>query len=151
MAEIRECENKIFFYNSTIENIIYKWYHQFMLKRYLLIILAFSILPVFSGELENAFSKNKNVFLYLYTPDCGYCTKFTPRYDKLSKMYDGQYSFVKIDASTPYGFQIMRKYGGRYVPYVLLLNPKKHNGVQLAPSCLTDRDCVERSMKDFKS
>ena len=122
-----------------------------MFKKCLLILLVLGMLQVLAGELENALAKDKNVFLYLYTPDCGYCTRFTPSYNKLSKMYDGQYSFVKVDASTPYGLQLMRKYGGRYVPYVLLLNPKKHNGVQLAPSCLADRDCVERSMKDFKS
>ena len=122
-----------------------------MFKKCLLILLIISVLPVFAGELENALSKDKKVFLYLYTPDCGYCTKFTPRYDKLSKMYDGQYSFVKVDASTPYGYQLMRKYGGRYVPFVLLLNPKKHNGVQLAPSCLANRECVEKSMKEFGS
>ena len=131
--------------------MIYKWYHQGMFKRCLLILLVLGMLPAFAGELENALSKDKNVFLYLYTPSCGYCTKFTPRYDKLSKMYDGQYSFVKVDASTPYGYQLMSKYGGRYVPYVLLLNPKKHNGFQLAPSCLLDRECVEKSMKEFKS
>ncbi len=123
-----------------------------MLKKYLLIFLLVSgMLPAFTGELENAFLKDRNVFLYLYTSDCGYCTKFSPQYNKLSKMYDGQYSFVKVDASTPYGYQLMRKYGGRYVPFVLLLNPKKHNGVQLAPSCLANRECVEKSMKEFGS
>ena len=122
-----------------------------MLKKCLLALLIMSILPVLAGELETAFSKGKKVFLYLYTPSCGYCTKFSPRYDKLSKMYDVEYSFVKVDASTPYGYQLMRKYGGRYVPYVLLLDPKKNSGVQLAPSCLMDRDCIEKSVKEFNS
>ena len=122
-----------------------------MFKKCLFILLIIGMLPVFAGELENALSKDKNVFLYLYTPSCGYCTKFSPRYEKLSKMYDGQYSFVKVDASTPYGYQLMSKYCVRYVSYVLLLSTKKNNGVQLAPSCLMDRECVEKSMKEFKS
>lgn len=107
------------------------------------------MLPVYAGELENALAKNKNVFLYLYTPSCGYCTKFSPRYDKLSKMYDGSYTFLKVDASTPYGYELMRKYGGRYVPYVLLLNQKANKAAQISPSCLMERDCVEGKLKDF--
>ncbi len=122
-----------------------------MFKKCLLtILLVLGFCPVFAGELEDKLAQGKRVFLYLYTPNCGYCKKFAPRYDKLSKMYDGQYNFVKIDASTLYGMKVMRMYNGMYVPYVLLLNPKDRSGVQISPSCLLDRDCIEKSMKEFK-
>lgn len=121
-----------------------------MFKKCLLILSIIGILPCFAGELENAFVKNDNVFLYLYTPQCGYCTKFTPRYNKLSKMYDKQYAFVKVDASSKYGYQLMSQYRGSFVPYVLLLNQKKKLALQLPPACLMDNACVENALKDFK-
>lgn len=122
-----------------------------MLKKCLLILAITGLIPVYAGDLENALSGGGNVFLYLYTQQCGFCTKFTPRYNKLSKMYDGQYTFVKLDALTPYGNSVLKSYGGRYVPYVLLLNQKKNKAMQISPSCLTDSACVEGKLKDFRS
>ena len=84
-----------------------------MLKKCLLILISMAFLPVFAGEVENAINKGNNVFLYLYTPDCSYCQKFSPRYDKLAKMYDGQYNFFKIDANTAYGRDLIVKYRGK--------------------------------------
>ena len=110
--------------------------------------ISMAFLPALAGEVENAINKGNNVFLYLYTSDCSYCKKFSPRYDKLAKMYDGQYNFFKIDASTAYGRDLMIKYRGMYVPYVLLLNRKK--GVQVNPDCLLDSVCIEKNMKFFR-
>ena len=121
-----------------------------MFKRFLLILLflIFSC-SVFAGELENALKNGNNVFLYLYTPDCGYCTKFTPRYNKLSKMYDKSYKFIKIDASTPYGYSILKKFGARFVPFVVLMNPKKNVNKLITPSCLMDGVCTEQALQKF--
>ena len=118
-----------------------------MLKKCLLFLMLFSVLPICAGELENAINKRDNVFLYLYTPNCGYCTKFTPRYNKLSKMYDSKFAFVKIDASTNYGITLARKYRAGFVPYVMLLNKNKSQFV--SPSCLSDNVCVENAIKKF--
>ena len=106
---------------------------------------------VIAGELEQALNNGQDTFLYLYTQRCGYCTKFAPRYNKLSKMYDGRYKFIKVDADTPYGNRILRSYGGYYVPYVILLNSKKNKAIQISPSCLEDLVCIEGKMKDFRS
>ena len=65
-------------------------------------------------------------------------------------MYDKQYAFVKVDASTPYGYNIMRQYNGRFVPYVLLLDPQNKIAENVPPSCLMDNACVERALKEFK-
>ena len=119
-----------------------------MLKKCLLILISMAFLPALAGEVENVINKGNNVFLYLYTPDCSYCKKFSPRYEKLAKMYDGQYNFFKVDASTAYGRDLMIKYRGMYVPYVLLLNRKK--GVQVNPDCLLDSVCIEKNMKFFR-
>ena len=116
-----------------------------------LILLFLGCIGVKAGELEQALSSGANTFLYLYTPRCGFCTKFTPRYNKLSKMYEGSYKFIKLDADTAYGNKILRSYGGYYVPYVLLINSKKNKVTQISPSCLSDLACIERKMKDFRN
>lgn len=104
-----------------------------------------------AGELEQALNNGQDTFLYLYTQRCGFCTKFTPRYDKLSKIYAGNYKFIKIDAETPYGNKILRSYGGYYVPYVILLNSKKEKATKISPYCLEDFVCIEGKMKEFRS
>lgn len=121
-----------------------------MLKKFLLVLSFLGMIPVFAGEVENALAQNKNVFLYLYTPKCGYCVKFDPKYHKLAKMYDKEYTFVKVDASTPYGFNILRQYNGRFVPYVLLLDPANKTVENIPPYCLMDNACTEIALKEFK-
>ena len=111
-------------------------------------MLILGCIPVFAGELEDALSKNKNVFLYFYTPECSYCSKFTPRYNKLSKMYDKHYTFIKLNASTHYGYSIWRKFGGKYVPYIVLIN-SKNNAAQIDPNCLINTECTERVLMKF--
>lgn len=119
-----------------------------MLKRILSVLLILGCIPAFAGELENALAKNKNVFLYFYTPECGYCNKFLPRYNKLSKMYDKNYTFIKLDASTQYGHSVFRKFKGRYVPYVVLIN-YKNKVAQIDPNCLMNTECSEQELMKF--
>lgn len=113
-----------------------------------MLLLSAISLPVFAGEVENSLNQGHNVFLYLYSSNCGYCKLFAPKYDKLSKMYDGQYNFYKFNAGTQYGHDLLLRYKGHYVPYVLLINNKKT--IQILPNCLSDMVCVEKEMKLFR-
>ena len=119
-----------------------------MLKKYLIALVAMLILPVFAGDVENAVCRGHNVLLYLYSQDCGYCKLFSKKYDKLSKMYDGQYNFFKLDAGTPYGHDLLVRYKGTYVPYVILIRNNKTHRVE--PKCLLEMACVEKELKDFR-
>lgn len=118
-----------------------------MFKHLITMFLLLLCAPVFAGELENALTKNKSVFLYLYSENCTYCKMFLPRYKKLSAMYDKNYEFIKISTDTDYGINLLRKYNGRYIPYVVLLNNK--NVAQIQPDCLMDSACVEYEIKAF--
>lgn len=118
-----------------------------MFKKGLLTLLLMSLLPVFAGDVENAINKNENVFLYLYTPTCKYCVKFSPIYNQLAKAKEGNYTYIKVDASSRYGYELMRKYRGGFVPYVLLV--KKDKAVQILPNCLSDSACVKQEIKKF--
>lgn len=120
-----------------------------MLKKFFTILGLVFMAPAIAAELDEALSKG-DVFLYLYTPACGYCKSFQPLYQDFAKNYSDQYKFLKIDASTNYGNKVFKTYGGRYVPYVLLLNKNKNKVVQIAPSCLMDKACTESKLKKFK-
>lgn len=122
-----------------------------MLKRSLLILILFLILPVFASELDSAFAKNDNVFLYMYTPSCRYCKEFLPHYNSLSKKYGNQYEFVKVDASTYNGNKLFREYKGTYVPFVILLNKKTNKERIIHPNCLFEDICTAKALKGFKS
>ena len=122
-----------------------------MLKKFLLILFCFGLNPAWSGELEEAFYKKDYVFLYLYTPECGYCKKFEPKFEILSKTYDNYYAFLKINAKTSYGYKLMRTYNGRYVPFVLLLNKNTKQGAQVNTECLMNNVCMDKVLKDFRN
>lgn len=119
-----------------------------MFKKCLLILISMAVLPIFAGEVENSLNQGHNVFLYLYSSQCGYCKLFAPKFNKLAKMYDGQYNFYKYNVETQYGHDLFVKYRGHYVPYVLLINNKK--AVNIHPNCLSDMVCIEKEMKLFR-
>lgn len=131
-------------YNNDIISVMIK-------KGLLLILSAFFIIPSFAGEVENAINKGHNVFLYLYTPDCKYCKIYSPKYNELIKSHNGEFAFIKENASTNYGRKLMYEYRGGYVPYVVMINGKKHKAMQILPDCLMDTVCTETEMKRFRS
>ena len=120
-----------------------------MLKKILGLLSFFVILPSFAGAFEDAIKSNDYVFLYLYTSNCGYCTKFTPIYEQLKKSHK-EIKFLKVDADTLYGFNLMRNFGARYVPFVALVNSKTKMGEQISPECIMQLACTEKAIKGFK-
>ena len=76
---------------------------------------------------------------------------FQPNYKKVSKDHDGQFVFIKVDASTKYGKSLMREFNGTFVPYVVMINSQKKIAGQITPDCLMDLKCVEKSMEKFRN
>ena len=121
-----------------------------MFKKFLALISILMLSGIsFAGELEDAAQQDKPIFLYMYTQNCRYCRYFNLRYQKLSNMYDRKYYFLKIDANTEYGNDLMRRLGARYVPYVTLVNPKTSQTRNLPTDCLETLECIEKAMKNF--
>ena len=110
--------------------------------------LLFS-LSAFAGQFEDASRNNKKVFLYIYTPTCGYCKKFDTNYRKLLSAYGNKCKFVKIDGSTQYGSQIAYKYQVQYVPYVVLITTKTKQGQIVPADCLMNYSCVSQKVNSF--
>lgn len=121
-----------------------------MFKKCLMLLALALVMPAHAGEVENALAKGDNVFLYLYSPRCKYCTMFSPMYNRLTKTHNGQYSFFKIDSGSKYGNSLMYEYGGTYVPYVVLMNEKKKKALHIPPQCLMDSVCLQTEMNAFR-
>ena len=115
------------------------------------LLFIFLALPIYAGSFEDAKSSKPYVFLYLYTPECGYCQRFTPKYFKFSKMYDKSFAFVMEDANQYYGNKLIRKYKGKYVPYVVLYNSKTKKAASVPSYCIMKDECVDKAIKQFKN
>lgn len=114
----------------------------------LILVLCFLGLPVFAGTYEDAMSGNKNVLLYLYTDRCGMCQLYSQIYNKLAKSHTDM-KFVKVNANSADGFNLMRKFSVQYVPFVVLSNPKTKKTSVVNPYCSIDEICMERAIKNF--
>jgi thiol-disulfide isomerase/thioredoxin len=118
--------------------------------RFYLFIFAFLIgVSVFAGDYESTIQGNNNVFMYLYTPSCGYCNKFNPIYENLKKSYSSKCQFVKIDATTSRGQYYAKKFGGNYVPFVVLSKNHGNSMMQIPPSCLINYACANKATKSY--
>ena len=106
-------------------------------------------LPVFAGEYENALKKSDSVFLYLYSSDCRTCKAFDKIYYDMAKQ-NNDFEFVRINADTPYGARLIRKFKGKFVPYIILTNSKTNRSVNVIHSCVMDEMCLIRALKSFK-
>ena len=115
----------------------------------LLILILFLGTNVFAGEYEDTLEKGKPVVLYIYASYCKYCKEFEPVYYKLFKFNASTYNFVKLDAQTQYGAYLMRKFGARYVPFVVLSDLNKQKVKVIEPSCSIDYACVNNELKQF--
>ena len=94
-------------------------------------------------------TKKDKTFLYLYTESCGYCVKFNPIYDKLAKVFGDKIDFIKVDANKPDGYRLMKNYGAKFVPFVVIIDNKKDEGSIILPNCLLQYACSENQVKRF--
>ena len=120
-----------------------------MKKRVFAIVMLFLFLNFMQKVCASEVNQAKNLFLYLYTPQCGYCTKFNANFQKLAQAYGEKYNFVKVDATTQSGKSLMRNYRAFYVPFVLISDTKKSKSIQIAPDCLLSYACVEGALNVF--
>ena len=123
-----------------------------MIRIIIMIFFFFGyVCPVYSGELENSLEAGENIFLYLYTKNCGYCEKFNPVYKKIETTFNKNIKFIKIDAYTAYGRYLMKSFKANYVPYVVFINSKSNDAVEFAPNCLLSYSCSEKALRDMSN
>lgn len=104
-------------------------------------------LSVSAGEFDNLVYRYEKIFLYLYTPECSYCVKFNPIYEKLSNKYPEKCKYIKVNANTPKGNELMQSVNGYYVPYVVLINSKTKTIKRVEPPCMLNYKCISDAVE----
>ena len=122
-----------------------------MLKKILLSLLFLGVMafPAFAGVYEDALKNNKKVFLYLYVDKCKYCSNFEPIYKKVSSTYGKQCKFLKVNADTKEGYHLMKLFGARYVPFVIIADSDLQEISQIEPNCLLNFKCTNYFVDRF--
>ncbi|MBQ7765101.1 thioredoxin family protein [bacterium] len=122
-----------------------------MQKKFILLWALLLLLPVYAGVFDIALKNNDKVFLYLYTDSCGYCVKFNPKYEMLVKEFSNKCKFLKINANTKEGAELMYKFNSPYVPFVVVIDNNKNSIDKISSRCLLDYSCVKNIMSEFTS
>lgn len=120
-----------------------------MLKKFLLLLILNLILPAFAGSTYDDIKNNDVLFLYFYTKDCGYCMKFAPNYGKIKKKYDKEFKFIKIDGASKEGGSLAYQLGVHYVPYVVLMDKKRKQVMNLPTDCILNLSCINKNIEKF--
>ena len=122
-----------------------------MFKRsfYILIFILATQFSAFAGEFEKLVASYDKIFLYLYTPECSYCEKFNPIYEKVFNKHLNKCKFVKINANTKQGNELMRAVNGYYVPFVLLIDSSTRQIRRIDTNCLLNFSCVNNAVENL--
>lgn len=87
---------------------------------------------------EAAMKSNKPVIALFYADWCGYCVRFMPTFEKLSKIYKKDYNFTKINIENPKYEKLVRGIGITGFPTVFILDPKYDNKILLSNAIFGD-------------
>ena len=122
-----------------------------MLKRsfFILIFILATQISAFAGEFEKLVANYDKIFLYLYTPECSYCEKFNPNYEKVFNKHLNKCRFVKVNANTKQGNELMRAVNGYYIPLVLLIDSSTKQIRRIEPNCLLNLSCVNNAVENL--
>ena len=121
-----------------------------MLRKVLVLFILFlASASVYAGSYEDALKKSDYVFLYFYSEHCSTCKIFDSIYNSIRNQ-NKEYAYVKVNADTPYGTQLIYRLRGRYVPYIVLKNAKTNKSVNISHTCVMNEICLLRAMNNFK-
>lgn len=80
-----------------------------------------------------ASESDKPMLAVFYVDWCGYCMKFMPKFNILSKLYGNKYNFVMVNVEgTKENRKLAEKVGVAGFPTVYILDPKYDNKVLLS-------------------
>lgn len=87
---------------------------------------------------ENALESDKPMLALFYADWCGYCLKFMPRYETVSKLYKNDFNLVMIDVDKPEYRELMEDVAIGGFPTLFIIDPKYDNRVMLSNGIYQD-------------
>lgn len=88
---------------------------------------------------SDALQSNKPMLVVFYVDWCGYCMKFMPKFNILSKLYGNKYNFVMVNVEgSKENRKLAEKTGIGGFPTVYILDPKYDNKVLLSNAIYQD-------------
>ena len=78
---------------------------------------------------NEAVKSDKPILAVFYVDWCGYCLKFMPKFNILSRIYKDKYNFVMINVEEPENKKLSEDVGIGGYPTVYILDPKYDNRV----------------------
>lgn len=88
---------------------------------------------------NEAIQSEKPMLILFYADWCGYCLKFMPKFNILSKLYGNKYNFVMLDVEGgPKNIKLTNDTGVAGYPTVYILDPKYDNKVLISNTVYQD-------------
>ena len=121
-----------------------------MKKFVIALIFILFLIPVFAAQYDNTTSsRQKKMVIYLYTNECGVCKRFNPIFNSISSKYGQKCTFKKINANTQEGYNVLRRFNVRYVPFVIIQDNAARDARPIEYGCFMDHSCFDAVVDNF--
>lgn len=103
-------------------------------------------------SLDKALKKNKPVIIWFYVDWCGYCQRFAPTFDKVTKNKDikKRFAVAFVNGDNKDSAKLMQEYSIHGFPTVYLLNPETGEKVLIDNGKMFSPDAEEDLIRDIK-
>ena len=98
---------------------------------------------------EQALQSDKPMLTVFYVDWCGYCLRFMPKFNILSKLYKDKFNFVMVDVEDKENTSLANDLGIAGFPTVYILDPKYDNRLLLNNALYLDKPSLKTELERY--